>query len=167
MPSVSPRGLTLPPSPIRKLAPYAVAARSRGIKVLHLNIGQPDLETPKVMRDRLQSVDPVIAYSPSAGTPEYLEALRGYYGPAFVQISTRGVESMSQRFDDINALSGTGGDPGDLTYDNLTIQPLGDGHAMAYGQLRLQFKDGSSIETWFSTVYEKTPFGWKAILAHQ
>ena len=96
-----------------------------------------------------------------------VEALRGYYGPAFVQISTRGVESMSQRFDDINALSGTGGDPGDLTYDNLTIQPLGDGHAMAYGQLRLQFKDGSSIETWFSTVYEKTPFGWKAILTHQ
>jgi len=95
------------------------------------------------------------------------DALRGYYGPAFVQISTRGVESMSQRFDDINALSGAGGDPGDLTYDNLTIQPLGDGHAMAYGQLRLQFKDGSSIETWFSTVYEKTPFGWKAILAHQ
>lgn len=86
MPSVSPRGLTLPASPIRKLAPYAVAARARGIKVFHLNIGQPDLETPKVMRDRLQSVDPVIAYSPSVGTPEYLEALCGYYASVGVKV---------------------------------------------------------------------------------
>ena len=69
MPEVSSRGLALPPSPIRKLAPYADAAQARGVKVFHLNIGQPDLETPKIMRDRLQSIDPVIAYSPSAGTP--------------------------------------------------------------------------------------------------
>jgi len=95
------------------------------------------------------------------------EALRGYYGSDFVQITTRGVESLSQRFDDINALSGAGGELGDLGYDKVTVQPLGDRHAMAYGQLRLQFKDGSSIETWFSTVFEKTPFGWKAILTHQ
>lgn len=79
MPNVSSRGLALPPSPIRKLAPYADAAKARGIKVFHLNIGQPDLETPKVMRDRLKSVDPVIAYSPSAGTPQYLAALCRYY----------------------------------------------------------------------------------------
>ena len=79
MPKVSARGLSLPPSPIRKLAPYADAAKARGVKVFHLNIGQPDLETPKVMRDRLQSIDPVIAYSPSAGTPQYLNALAGYY----------------------------------------------------------------------------------------
>ncbi len=80
MPSVSSRGRTLPPSPIRKLAPFAEKARARGVKVFHLNIGQPDLETPQVMRDRLQTIDPVIAYSPSAGTPEYLAALSGYYG---------------------------------------------------------------------------------------
>ncbi|MEO8360899.1 MAG: pyridoxal phosphate-dependent aminotransferase [Vicinamibacteria bacterium] len=79
MPKVSERGQALPPSPIRKLAPYADAAKARGVKVFHLNIGQPDLETPKVMRDRLKSIDPVIAYSPSAGTPEYLNALSGYY----------------------------------------------------------------------------------------
>ena len=79
MPKVSSRGLALPPSPIRKLAPYAEAAKARGVKVFHLNIGQPDLETPKVMRDRLKSVDPVIAYSPSAGTPQYLDAMCRYY----------------------------------------------------------------------------------------
>lgn len=79
MPQVSSRGLALPPSPIRKLAPFADAAKARGIKVFHLNIGQPDLETPKVMRDRLKSVDPVIAYSPSQGTPQYVAAMCRYY----------------------------------------------------------------------------------------
>ena len=79
MPQVSSRGLALPPSPIRKLAPYADAAKARGVKVFHLNIGQPDLETPKVMRDRLKSIDPVIAYSPSQGTPQYVAAMCRYY----------------------------------------------------------------------------------------
>jgi len=79
VPQVSSRGLALPPSPIRKLAPYADAAKARGVKVFHLNIGQPDLETPKVMRDRLKSIDPVIAYSPSQGTPQYVAAMCRYY----------------------------------------------------------------------------------------
>jgi aspartate aminotransferase len=79
VPQVSSRGLALPPSPIRKLAPYADAAKARGVKVFHLNIGQPDLETPKVMRDRLKSVDPVIAYSPSQGTPQFVAAMCRYY----------------------------------------------------------------------------------------
>ena len=87
MPSVSKRGLSLPPSPIRKLAPYAEAAKARGVKVFHLNIGQPDLETPKVMRDRLKAIDPVIAYSPSAGTPQYLEAMSRYYATVGLKVS--------------------------------------------------------------------------------
>jgi hypothetical protein len=95
------------------------------------------------------------------------EALRGYYDPAFVQITTRGVETLAQRFDDIGALTRSSGELGELSYDGVKVEELGERHAMAYGQLRLQFKDGSSIETWFSTVYAKTPFGWKAILAHQ
>jgi aspartate aminotransferase len=78
-PQVSPRGRSMPASPIRKLMPLADEARRRGVRVLHLNIGQPDLETPEAMRSRLARVDEVIAYSPSGGTPEYLEALRGYY----------------------------------------------------------------------------------------
>lgn len=79
--------MALPPSPIRKLAPYADAARARGVRVLHLNIGQPDLETPKVMRDRLKSIDPVIAYSPSAGTPQYLAALCRYYATVGIDVT--------------------------------------------------------------------------------
>jgi aspartate aminotransferase len=78
-PQVSPRGRAMPASPIRKLMPVAEEAKRRGVKVYHLNIGQPDLETPAAFRDRLASVDRVIAYTPSGGTPEYLAALRGYY----------------------------------------------------------------------------------------
>ncbi len=91
MPNVSSRGLALPPSPIRKLAPYAEAAKARGVRVFHLNIGQPDLETPKVMRDRLLSIDPVIAYSPSAGTPQYLAALCRYYATVGLHIDPQNI----------------------------------------------------------------------------
>ncbi|HQR08891.1 MAG TPA: pyridoxal phosphate-dependent aminotransferase [Gemmatales bacterium] len=78
--SISQRGVAMPASPIRKLAPYADAAKKRGVHVYHLNIGQPDLETPAVMRNRLtQLKDKVYAYSPSGGTPEYVESLRHYY----------------------------------------------------------------------------------------
>lgn len=101
MPQVSSRGLALPPSPIRKLAPYADAAKARGVKVFHLNIGQPDLETPKVMRDRLKSVDPVIAYSPSQGTPQFVAAMCRYYAtvglkvePANLVATTGGSEAV-------------------------------------------------------------------------
>lgn len=77
---ISERGLLMPASPIRKLAPYADAARKKGVHVYHLNIGQPDIETPAVMRARLQNnKDKVYAYSPSGGTPEYVNTLHIYY----------------------------------------------------------------------------------------
>jgi aspartate aminotransferase len=69
----------MPPSPIRKLMPFAVAAKKRGVQVLHLNIGQPDLPTPPVMVERLKNLPATLEYSPSEGTPEYLAALARYY----------------------------------------------------------------------------------------
>lgn len=79
-PGVSRRALDMPASPIRKLAPLAEAAKVRGTRVLHLNIGQPDIETPACMRERLQQLDArVLEYSPSTGTPEFIESLRAYY----------------------------------------------------------------------------------------
>ena len=77
---VSRRAREMPPSPIRKLAPLAEAAKSRGTRVYHLNIGQPDIETPACIRDRLKQLDDrVIEYSPSSGTPAFLHSLRHYY----------------------------------------------------------------------------------------
>lgn len=78
-PHVSARGRAMPASPIRKLMPVAEEAKRRGVKVYHLNIGQPDLETPAVMRSRLERAEKVFAYSPSNGTSDYLESLRIYY----------------------------------------------------------------------------------------
>jgi aspartate aminotransferase len=69
----------MPASPIRKLMPLAEEAKRRGVRVLHLNIGQPDLETPPAMRARLASAPRTYAYTPSAGTAECLATLRGYY----------------------------------------------------------------------------------------
>ncbi|MDP9192687.1 MAG: pyridoxal phosphate-dependent aminotransferase [Acidobacteriota bacterium] len=79
-PGLSRRALDMPASPIRKLAPLAEAAKARGTKVLHLNIGQPDIETPACMRDRLKQLDTrVLEYSPSTGTPEFIRSLAHYY----------------------------------------------------------------------------------------
>ena len=76
---ISERGRKMPASPIRKLMPLAEEAKRRGVKVYHLNIGQPDLETPPAMRARLAQAPSVLAYTPSAGTAECLETLREYY----------------------------------------------------------------------------------------
>lgn len=79
-PQISTRGRQMPASPIRKLSPFADEAKRRGTHVIHLNIGQPDLETPEPMRRRLATLsDKVLAYSPSVGTPEYLGSLVEYY----------------------------------------------------------------------------------------
>src|SRR6267143_121075 len=78
--ALSERALRMPASPIRKLAPLADAAKARGTKVYHLNIGQPDIETPACMRDRLKLIDDkVLEYSPSTGTPDFLRSLQHYY----------------------------------------------------------------------------------------
>jgi aspartate aminotransferase len=76
---ISERGRMMPASPIRKLMPLAEEAKRRGVKVYHLNIGQPDLETPPAMRARLAQAPGVLAYTPSAGTPECLSTLLEYY----------------------------------------------------------------------------------------
>ena len=80
MPKISERSVKMPASPIRKLAPFAADAKKRGIKVYHLNIGQPDLHTPEEGLEALKHVDrKVLEYSPSQGIPSYVEKLVGYY----------------------------------------------------------------------------------------
>ena len=80
MPKLSERSVKMPASPIRKLAPFAAEAKKRGIKVYHLNIGQPDIHTPEEGLEVLKHVDrKVLEYSPSQGIPSYVEKLVGYY----------------------------------------------------------------------------------------
>jgi aspartate aminotransferase len=80
MPILSKKSMAMPASPIRKLVPFAETAKSRGTTVYHLNIGQPDIETPKIVRDKLNNLDlEVIEYSHSAGFLSYREGLAKYY----------------------------------------------------------------------------------------
>ena len=80
MPKISHRGGEMPPSPIRKLVPFADAAKKRGTKVYHLNIGQPDIETPQVILDAVRNTHmKVLEYSPSPGYESYRKKLVEYY----------------------------------------------------------------------------------------
>jgi aspartate aminotransferase len=80
MPGISNKGQMMPESPIRKLVPYAEAAKKRGVKVYHLNIGQPDIKTPEVAMDAIRAYnEKVVAYSHSAGHQQYREKLAAYY----------------------------------------------------------------------------------------
>lgn len=88
MPTISKKGERMPPSPIRKLVPYAEAAKKRGTKVLHLNIGQPDIATPQVALDALHHMDlKVVEYSHSAGNESYRKGLVKYYAQHGISLS--------------------------------------------------------------------------------
>ena len=88
MPVISHRGALMPPSPIRKLVPYAEAAKKRGTKVFHLNIGQPDIETPAAILDAVRNTDiKVLEYSHSAGFESYRKKLVQYYGKNGIDVN--------------------------------------------------------------------------------
>ena len=78
----------MPPSPIRKLVPYAEAAKKKGIKVYHLNIGQPDIETPPAIMDAVRHADiKVLEYSHSAGNESYRRKLVQYYKKVGIEVA--------------------------------------------------------------------------------
>src|SRR5258705_12932016 len=80
MPKISHKGREMPASPIRKLVPFAEQAKREGRKIYHLNIGQPDIETPEVMLDAIHNFSPkVVEYSHSAGIESYRRKLTTYY----------------------------------------------------------------------------------------
>ena len=111
---LSRRAVEMPASPIRRLVPLADRAKARGVKVYHLNIGQPDIETPVEMMDGYRNVNiKVLSYGPSQGLRQYQEALVRYYTQVGVNvqledilITTGGSEAISFAFDAV-------ADPGD------------------------------------------------------
>ena len=87
MPQISEKGKAMPSSPIRKLVPFAEAAKKRGVKVYHLNIGQPDIPTPQIALDAVRNYkETVIEYSHSAGNESYRKGLAKYYKTIGVEI---------------------------------------------------------------------------------
>lgn len=88
MPQISNRGTQMPASPIRRLVPYAEAAKKKGITVYHLNIGQPDIETPENALEAIRNIDKkVLEYSHSAGYESYRKGLARYYKSVDIDIS--------------------------------------------------------------------------------
>lgn len=86
--TISQRGEQMPPSPIRKLVPFAEAAKKKGVKVYHLNIGQPDIETPPAILDAVRKADiKVLEYSHSAGNESYRRKLVKYYEKVGIRIN--------------------------------------------------------------------------------
>ena len=92
MPKISKVGQAMPSSPIRKLMPYAVSAQKEGKRIIHLNIGQPDIDSPEVAFQALKQ-DPrtIIEYSPSEGYESYRENLAAYYRRGGVDVNTEDV----------------------------------------------------------------------------
>lgn len=106
MPEISKRGVRMPESPIRKLVPMADKAKASGKKVYHLNIGQPDLLTPKIALDAIKNIDrKILEYSPSEGIRSYREKLVTYYEKYKINvtaddiiITTGGSEAVTYAF---------------------------------------------------------------------
>ena len=103
MPTISRKGLAMPESPIRKLVPFAEAAKERGVHVIHLNIGQPDIKTPQLALDAVKNNTlEVLAYSRTEGTETYRTKIAAYYKKQAVVVSasdiivtTGGSEALS------------------------------------------------------------------------
>jgi aspartate aminotransferase len=111
---LSHRAAIMPASPIRRLAPYAVEARKRGLVVHGLNIGQPDIPTPKAILDRFkQYPSDHVPYGPSQGLPEYIEALRHYYKGVGATLATEDLFVTTAGSEAIQFTLGAICDPGD------------------------------------------------------
>lgn len=103
MPKISQKGIEMPASPIRKLTPFADQAKKDGKKIYHLNIGQPDIETPEIMLNALKNIDfKVWAYTPSEGTASYRTKLAAYYNkinynitPTDILVTNGGSEAIT------------------------------------------------------------------------
>ncbi|SEM27095.1 aspartate aminotransferase [Maribacter orientalis] len=103
MPSVSNKGLSMPQSPIRKLVPFAENAKKKGVKVIHLNIGQPDIKTPQQALDAVKNNNiNVLEYSRTEGSEEFRTKIAGYYvknnipvSASDIIVTTGGSEALS------------------------------------------------------------------------
>lgn len=92
MPQISNKGILMPKSPIRKLVPFAESAKKRGIKVYQLNIGQPDIETPKVALNAVKNNKiEVLAYSRSEGSEQYRTKLSSYYDSKNITVGAKDI----------------------------------------------------------------------------
>ncbi len=114
MPTISSKGIKMPESPIRKLVPYAENAKKRGVTVFHLNIGQPDIKTPKVALDAVKNnAIEVLGYARSEGSEEYREKLAGYYKKRGIDVAADQIIVTTGGSEALLFTMGSITDPGD------------------------------------------------------
>lgn len=114
MPQTSNRGQIMPESPIRKLVPLADKAKERGVKVYHLNIGQPDLKTPQIALDTLKKIDrQILEYSPSNGFKSLRQKLAEYYNKFKIDVDENDIIITSGGSEAVNFAFMSCLDPGD------------------------------------------------------
>ena len=104
----------MPESPIRKLVPYAEEAKARGVEVIHLNIGQPDIKTPQVALDAVKKNDiEVLAYSRTEGTDQYRKKVASYYGKHHIDVTHRDIVVTTGGSEALSFVMGSIADAGD------------------------------------------------------
>ena len=114
MPTISKKGQSMPQSPIRKLVPFAEAAKQRGVQIHHLNIGQPDIKTPDAAINAVKDSDmEVLAYSHSAGFSSYREKLTHYYKRNDVDVTSSDIIVSTGGSEALLFAIGSITDPGD------------------------------------------------------
>ncbi|AMC10349.1 aspartate aminotransferase [Lutibacter profundi] len=114
MPRISTKGKNMPESPIRKLVPYAESAKKKGIKVFHLNIGQPDIKTPTVALNAIKNnTIKVLAYSRSEGSEEYREKIAKYYAKNNIDVTANDIIVTTGGSEALLFAMGSIADPGD------------------------------------------------------
>ncbi len=134
MPHSSQRGLSMPESPIRKLVPLADKAKARGIKVYHLNIGQPDIKTPQVALDAIRNINrEILEYSPSDGIKSLKSKLASYYHTFNIDVTEEDIIITTGGSEAVNFAFMSCLDPGDEiivpepAYANYTAFAIGAG----------------------------------------
>jgi aspartate aminotransferase len=114
MPEISIRGRRMPESPIRKLAPYAEIAKKKGLKVYHLNIGQPDIKSPEIAIEAIKNIDlNIIEYGPSAGYESYRKKLALFYTKQNVSVDYEDIMITTGGSEALLFALGSIMDPGD------------------------------------------------------
>ena len=114
MPSISDKGNSMPQSPIRKLVPFAEDAKKRGVKVFHLNIGQPDIKTPQVALDAVKNNNiEVLSYARSEGSETYRAKLSNYYAKNGISVTANDIIATTGGSEALLFTIGSITDPGD------------------------------------------------------
>ena len=125
------------------------------------------LVSPAIADDAETEIEQTLNFLADEWTAGDLDSIRGHIHRDFVLIAEDGIHSRAERMQELSEIMTPGHDHGELSYSELKVKSLSDEHAMVWGKSKLKFKDNTELNNIFSSVYVKTPFGWRVILTHE